>query len=290
VKELSRPSPATAAGSSSTQQRRVVEEFSRRAEAFATAPVLTSASTLDRLVQMSNAGPRDTALDVACGAGLVVCAFAEVVQAAAGIDLTPAMIQRAQLLQRQKGLTNVSWQVGDVVPLPFADESFSIVSCRYALHHMENPAAVVSEMVRVCARGGRVVLADMYASSNPVKAAAFNRMEQRRDGSHVRAMPLSELEALIHAAGLRRLQLAFYGLDWELETVLQGSSINTEEADVIRRIFSEDLESDRMSVNTRRQGSSIWFTYPIVVMVAEKAREPYPPPSSATPLPSEASS
>ncbi|HEU0038528.1 MAG TPA: methyltransferase domain-containing protein, partial [Verrucomicrobiae bacterium] len=133
---------------------------------------MTRGDTLNLLVKMSNAGPRDTALDVACGAGLVVCAFAEVVQGAAGIDLTPAMIQQARTLQRKKGLTNVSWQVGDVVPLPYPDESFSIVTCRYALHHMENPAAVVGEMVRVCTPGGRVVVADMYASSNPVKAAA----------------------------------------------------------------------------------------------------------------------
>src|SRR5207244_10383398 len=108
-----------------------------------------------------------------------------------------------------------SWQVGDVLPLPYADESFSIVTCRYALHHMENPAAVLSEMVRVCTPGGRVVLADMYASCNPVKAAVFNCMEKLRDGSHVRAMPLTELRSLVHEAGLCRLHSALYGLDWE---------------------------------------------------------------------------
>ena len=251
-----------------------MEEFTRRADAFATAPALTSADSLNLLVQMSNAGPRDMALDVACGAGLVACAFAEIVQAAAGIDITPAMIERARTLQRERGVTNVSWQIGDVVPLPYADESFSIVTCRYALHHMENPAAVVAEMVRVCTPGGRIVLADMYASSNPVKATAFNSMEKRRDSSHVRAMPLSELEALVRAVGLHRLHSAFYGLDWELETVLQGSSINSEEAEAIRRQFSEDLESDLMSVNARRLESSIWFTYPIVLQVAEKPRKP----------------
>src|SRR6185503_4623436 len=76
VKENSRPSPATAAGSCSTHQQRIVEQFTRWTDAFATALALTSADTLNLLVQMSNAGPRDTALDVACGAGLVVCAFA----------------------------------------------------------------------------------------------------------------------------------------------------------------------------------------------------------------------
>jgi SAM-dependent methyltransferase len=267
------PNLATASGSCSTQQQRVVKEFTWLADAFATAPVLTSADTLNLLVQMSNAGPQDMALDIACGAGLVVCAFAEVVRSATGIDLTPAMIQRAKVLQREKGLVNVSWKVGDVLPLPYADEAFSIVTCRYALHHMENPAAVVSEMVRVCTPAGRVVLADMYASSNPMKAAAFNYMEKLRDGSHVRAMPLTELRRVVHESGLCRLQSALYGLDWELESLLQASSINSEEAQVIRRLFAEDLISDSMSVNARHQESNIWFTYPIVVIVAEKPRE-----------------
>jgi 2-polyprenyl-3-methyl-5-hydroxy-6-metoxy-1,4-benzoquinol methylase len=273
VKKSRRPNLSPASGSGSTQRQRIVKEFTCRADAFATAPALTSADTLNLLVQMSNAGPQDLALDIACGAGLVVCAFAEVVRSATGIDLTPAMIQRAQALQREKGLNNISWQVGDVLPLPYADGSFSIVTCRYALHHMENPAAVVSEMVCVCTPGGRVVVADMYASSHPMKAAAFNCMEKLRDGSHVRAMPLAELRRLVHEAGLCRLQSAQYSLDWELESVLQGSSINTQETEVIRRLFSEDLRSDSMSVNARLQESSIWFTYPIVVIVAEKPRE-----------------
>jgi hypothetical protein len=78
---------------------------------------------------------------------------------------------------------------------------------------------------------------------------------------------------VVHEAGLCRLQSALYGLDWELESLLQASSINSEEAQVIRRLFAEDLISDSMSVNARHQESNIWFTYPIVVIVAEKPRE-----------------
>jgi SAM-dependent methyltransferase len=38
---------------------------------------------------------RDSVLDVACGPGLVVCAFAPLVRHATGIDVTPAMLERA---------------------------------------------------------------------------------------------------------------------------------------------------------------------------------------------------
>ena len=250
--------------------RRILEEFTRRAEAFATAPPITDSEALNLLVRMSGAGPQDTALDVACGAGLVVCALAPLVQHATGIDLTPAMIERAQALQEEKGLTNITWQVGDVLPLPYADKSFSIVTCRYALHHFEDPAAVLAEITRVSATNGKVVLVDMYVSPEPEKAAAFNRMEQLRDPSHVRALPLEALEELSRQAGLQSLERTFYGLDWELEPVLQGSSPNPGDFELIRQMFKEDLERDEMSVHVRRQKSKIWFTYPIVVIVAQK--------------------
>jgi ubiquinone/menaquinone biosynthesis C-methylase UbiE len=44
-----------------------------------------------------------------------------------GIDLTPAMIERAKGLQKSKGLRNLSWHAGDVMTLPFPDDSFSLV-------------------------------------------------------------------------------------------------------------------------------------------------------------------
>jgi len=270
VKEISRLSPATAASSFSTQYQRILDEFTRRAEAFATAPAITNAAALNLLVRMSRAGTQDTLLDVACGAGLVVCAFAPVVRHATGIDLTPAMIERAQALQQEKGLTNITWQVGDVLPLPYADESFSIVTCRYALHHFEDPAAVLAEITRVAAPNGKVLLVDMHASPEAEKAAAFNRMEQLRDPSHVRALPLEELENLSRQAGLKILEKTFYGLDWELEMLLQGSSPNPGGVERIRQMFEEDLERDEFALQVRRQKSEIWFTYPIVVIVAQK--------------------
>ena len=59
-------------------------------------------------------GPDDT------GARLITCVIAQVARHVTGIDITPAMIEQARARQQSKGLTNVAWQVGDVLPLPFA--------------------------------------------------------------------------------------------------------------------------------------------------------------------------
>src|SRR6266550_4658504 len=96
----------------------IVEQFTKQAVPFSTAPGILDEEALRLLVEFAGAAPEDTVLDVACGPGLVVCAFAAVVRHATGIDVTPAMIERARALAAEKGLANASWQVGDVLPLP----------------------------------------------------------------------------------------------------------------------------------------------------------------------------
>src|SRR6266496_3702572 len=110
-----------------THQQSILDQFTRQAIPFSTAPSIKDEMALNLLIDASGAGPDDTVLDVACGGGIVVCGFARVVKHATGIDLTPAMLERARKLQQEKGLTNVSWKLGDVLPLPFPDASFSIV-------------------------------------------------------------------------------------------------------------------------------------------------------------------
>jgi len=246
----------------------ILDQFTRQAVPFSTAPTIRDEQALSLLVRTSGAGPGDTVLDVACGGGNVVCAFAPHVRHATGIDLTPAMIEQARALERAKGLTNVSWRTGDVVPLPFADGAFSIVTSRFAFHHFLDPRTVLAEMKRACAPGGRVLVADTDASSDPAKAAEFNRMEKLRDPSHVRAMPRAELMALFGSVGLPEPRLAQYHLDTELEGLLSRSFPLPGDADKIRATFAAALDDDRLGLPLRRVGDQIHLAYPIAVLVA----------------------
>ena len=248
----------------------IMDQFSRNADLFATVPVLTSEETLQLLVRLSGATPEDVALDVACGAGVVACAFAATVKHATGLDLVPAMIDRARALAAEKQLANVSWREGEAVPLPFADESFSIVTSRYAFHHFENPRGVLTEMKRVCQHGGRILVADMQASEEPMKAAALNRMERLRDPSHARAMPLTELQSLFRSLDLAPAEPVFHRLEFEVETLLQGSHPLPGDDAKVRRLFENSLEDDGMALQVRREAGRIQFSYPIAVLVARR--------------------
>jgi SAM-dependent methyltransferase len=247
---------------------RILDQFTRQAVPFSTAPGIRDEAALHLLVEASGAGADDTVLDVACGPGLVVGAFARVARHATGIDVTPAMLARARELAAGAGLCNVAFAEGDVARLPWADGAFSVVVSRFAFHHLERPAAVLAEMRRVCRPGGRVVVCDLTASDDPAKAVAFHRIEILRDPSHVRALTLPDLRALFEAAGLHAPQATFYRLAFELEGLLERSFPRPEDVATIRAAYVASVADDGLGLGTHRHGDQIRAAYPVAILAA----------------------
>jgi SAM-dependent methyltransferase len=251
-----------------THRDLIVDQFTRQAGPFASAPGIRDEEALRRLVEAAGTGPDDDVLDVACGPGLVTCAFAAVARRATGIDVTPAMVAHAERLAAERGLRNVAWRVADVQTLPFPDAAFSVVVSRFAFHHFEAPGGVLAEMRRVCRPGGRVVVADVIASPDPRKADGLNRMERLRDPSHVRAMPLAELIALFASAGLPPPASTFYNLESDLEGLLSRSFPAPGDDAKVRALFEAAVADDGLGLAVRRQGGHIRFAYPVAILRA----------------------
>lgn len=248
----------------------ILDQFTRQAVPFSTAPAIRDERALQLMVEAAATGVDDTVLDVACGPGLVACAFARVARQVTGVDLTPAMIDRAEALAREQHLTNVRFQLGDVLALPFQDEAFSIVVSRFAFHHFERPAAVLGEMRRVCRSGGRVVVADLMASPDPAKAAAFHHMEMLRDPSHARALTLDELRVSFRDAGLANPSETFWRMEVDVDGLLSRSFPAPGDEAVIRRMFEASVDDDGLGLGTRRVDGRLWFTYSNVVLSARR--------------------
>jgi ubiquinone/menaquinone biosynthesis C-methylase UbiE len=251
------------------------DQFTRQAVPFSTASPITDRAALRMIVEAAAPVPADTLLDVACGGGIVVCAFAPYVRRATGIDMTPAMLERAQALAAEQGIANVDWREGDVTALPYPDGAFTIVVTRFAVHHFPDPAAVMREMVRVTAPGGRIVVVDTCASADPGKAALFNRLEKLRDPSHVRALPLAELQALFGAAGLPAPRCSFYELRDAVKNLLARSFPNPGDEAAIVELFTASAEDGSLGIPVRRatgpEGTDrLEYAYPVAILAAPR--------------------
>jgi SAM-dependent methyltransferase len=246
-----------------------IEQFTKQAEPFAALPAHSDAVVVQFIREAARAGPDSAVLDVACGPGLVALALAETAGHVTGLDLTPAMLDKARELQSRRGLANLSWDLGRADALPYPGGTFDAVVTRFSFHHLVDPARALGEMVRVCRPGGRVVVCDVYTTTAE-QAAEYDRLERLRDPSHVRALPLQELRTLMGGAGLAEVGEAFARLPMGLDQLLAASFPVPGGADQIRRAFVADLGRNSLGLGIREGDGGLEFSFPVVVLAGTK--------------------
>lgn len=118
-----------------------------------------------RLVTLAAVGPHERVLDIATGTGdiaLMLSGAAEVI----GIDNNEAMLSLARQKQSERGMSNVRFVNGDAGALPFEDGAFDVVTCSYAGRGFASWEAVLGEVYRVLAPGGRFLNLDFARPVN----------------------------------------------------------------------------------------------------------------------------
>jgi SAM-dependent methyltransferase len=109
----------------------------------------------ERLVDRVGVEPGDRVLDVACGTGNATLPAARTGAEVTGLDLSPAMLERARGHAAAEGL-DVDWREGDAEQLPFADESFDVVVSSFGCMFAPRHDVAAEEMARVLRPGGRL--------------------------------------------------------------------------------------------------------------------------------------
>lgn len=250
------------------QNEKVLDQFTKQAESYAKLTALSRAASPSPFLAAIGPLGTDRVLDVACGNGRLTVMLAKMTHHVTGIDLTAAMIDQGRALQAEARMTNLEWQVGDVLPLPFPNGAFSLVVSQAAFHHLADPAAVLTEMARVCARNGRIALNDLSPESN--KADAFNRAEKLRDPSHMRALPPAELRALGTAIGLVETSTSSYFTPkMPLEAILKTSFPSPGDLNEVRALYRGDAKSgvDTLGLRAEFSVDEIMIQYPMTWVV-----------------------
>ena len=95
---------------------------------FAPLEALTT-SVAAKLVKHARVHAGQRVLDVGCGTGVAAVTAARRGALVTGLDLTPALLERARENARIAGVT-VDWHEGDAENLPFDEGAFDVVIAR----------------------------------------------------------------------------------------------------------------------------------------------------------------
>src|SRR5215469_16430662 len=101
----------------------------------------------------------DRVLDVATASGNTALAAARRRAQVTGIDITPALLERAKLRAAVEGL-HIDFQHGDATALEFKNGSFDVVMSTFGAIFAPDPERTAAEMARVCRPGGKIAMAN----------------------------------------------------------------------------------------------------------------------------------
>jgi ubiquinone/menaquinone biosynthesis C-methylase UbiE len=242
--------------------------FGQRAASYTISAAHTDAQVLARVVELASPEPDWLVLDIATGTGHTALALAPHVASVVGIDLTPEMLGEARRLQLARRIANVEFQLADIHDLPFADETFALVTCRRAAHHFSKIERALQEMKRVLRSGGRVVIDDRSVPEDDFVDACMNELDRYHDSSHIRQYRLSEWEWMLAEAGFAIETIEGYTKHRPLTSLTDG--VDEENVLKIHALLNRLSVAEREALNLREVNGEPYLNHWYVMISARK--------------------
>jgi len=119
------------------------------------------------VIESLNLRPDQRVLEVGVGTGISLDSYPPYVHVV-GIDPSADMLAQAVTKAYENRLHHIELREGDALNLDFPDSSFDWVTTFHVMTVVPDPARMMSEMVRVCRPGGRIVIVSHFASESPL--------------------------------------------------------------------------------------------------------------------------
>jgi SAM-dependent methyltransferase len=169
--------------------------------------------------------PGEVVVDLGSGGGLDVFLASKQVGPtgrAIGIDMTPAMIERAQTNAKSAGYTNVDFHLSTIDKIPLPDASVDCVISNCVLNLALDKPAVFREIARVLKPGGRLAVSDIALKHELPEAVA--KSVAAYVGCIAGAIRIDDYRSGLLAAGFEHVEIVDSGSDLNAYAKVENQS------------------------------------------------------------------
>ena len=163
--------------------------------------------------------PSDTVADIGCGAGTNSNFCAAFASHTIAVDVDPEQVATTERLLRSRGLTNFATIVSDGNPLPIGAATADKIICTEVLEHVDDPAQMMFELVRIGKPGAQYLLSVPGALSERV-LKQLSPPESYQKPNHIRVFESDQFERIVTDAGLTVTKHSFYSFYWTVWNAL----------------------------------------------------------------------
>ncbi|MFB5660624.1 class I SAM-dependent methyltransferase [Alteribacillus sp. HJP-4] len=158
------------------------EEFSSKTEFFDRMVRTCWLSELhEKLMDKSGDWRGKKVLDIGCGTGRLLFRGSRDAVLLAGIDLSPAMITKAEMLTPAARKNQYSFKVADAYELPYKENEFDLSLSTCVIFLLPDPRKALLEMARVTKEGGKSCLLNPGIAMDPAAAAHYASRQHFND-------------------------------------------------------------------------------------------------------------
>lgn len=146
----------------------------------------------------------DLVLECACGTGVISCAAAPKCHKLIATDSSVNMLKQAKKKCRQ--FNNVLFRKADIYRLNCGDELFDKVIAGNVIHLLDDPAAAVWEMLRVCKTGGKVIILSYINDGETANSFIANTLS--KTGAVKKTFTLESYKSFFISLGLDKTEFS----------------------------------------------------------------------------------
>ncbi|HEY3991031.1 MAG TPA: arsenite methyltransferase [Acidobacteriaceae bacterium] len=204
----------------------VAEAFGYSAEELTSIPAEANMGlSCGNPIAIASIRPGEVVVDLGSGGGLDVFLASPLVGPegkAIGIDMTPAMIERARANAVSGGYQNVEFHLSTIDKIPLADASVDCIISNCVINLAPDKPAVFREMARVLKPGGRVAISDI-ALKNELPAEIATSLAAYV-GCVAGAILISDYRNGLLAAGFEHVEIVDSGADLNAYAKVENQS------------------------------------------------------------------